>query len=70
VQNAALEQKFKETQAYPYSLQELGKHAWDAAGKSAVTWHDFERATGSAIAALDESYNGAWRPPAQIERHR
>ena len=44
------------TQGYPYFLQEWGKHAWDAASSSPIQLHDVERATISAIAALDESF--------------
>ncbi len=41
---------------YPYFLQEWGKHAWDRAGGSPITIADVESASGTAIAALDESF--------------
>ncbi len=44
------------TKGYPYFLQEWGKHAWDAALRSPITRADVERASGNAIAALDESF--------------
>jgi hypothetical protein len=53
---AALARILKETQCYPYFLQEWGKHAWDVARKSPITVEDVATATVSAIAALDESF--------------
>jgi hypothetical protein len=44
------------TKGYPYFLQEWGKHAWDAARASPINASDVERASQSAIAALDESF--------------
>jgi len=52
----ALERIIQETRGYPYFLQEWGKHAWDTASESPITLQDVERATSSAIAALDESF--------------
>jgi hypothetical protein len=52
----ALERIVRETQGYPYFLQEWGKHAWDTADRSPITTADVELATESAIAALDESF--------------
>lgn len=46
----------EQTRGYPYFLQEWGKHAWDVAEQSPITKLDVERATGEAIAALDESF--------------
>ena len=46
----------RETQGYPYFLQEWGKHAWDVASQSPITERDVERAAGNAVAALDESF--------------
>jgi len=43
-------------QGYPYFLQEWGKHAWDAATHTPITLQDVERASASAVAALDESF--------------
>jgi len=44
------------THGYPYFIQEWGKRAWDAATASPITHQDLERASASAIAALDESF--------------
>lgn len=46
----------RETQGYPYFLQEWGKHSWDVAAESLITQEDVLRASGTAIAALDESF--------------
>ena len=56
VEEDALDRIIQETRGYPYFLQEWGKHAWDAADASPITLQDVERATASAIAALDESF--------------
>ena len=56
VNEDALERIVVQTQGYPYFLQEWGKQAWDTAAKSPITLRDVERATASAIAALDESF--------------
>jgi len=52
----ALEEIVRETQGYPYFLQEWGKHAWDTAATSPITLDDVHSASVSAIAALDESF--------------
>lgn len=52
----ALDKIIHETRGYPYFLQEWGKHAWDVADASPITLSDVERATTTAIAALDESF--------------
>lgn len=44
------------TKGYPYFLQEWGKHAWDRATGSPITFRDVESASTNAIAALDESF--------------
>ena len=44
------------TQGYPYFLQEWGKHAWDHATSSPIRREDVVAASGTAIAALDESF--------------
>ncbi|MDQ2844249.1 MAG: ATP-binding protein [Acidobacteriota bacterium] len=44
------------TRGYPYFLQEWGKHAWDVADRSPITFSDVSVACGEAIAALDESF--------------
>lgn len=56
VEEDALGRIVQETRGYPYFLQEWGKHTWNAADASPITLADVERATSSAIAALDESF--------------
>ena len=55
-EEAALAHILKETQGYPYFLQEWGKHAWDTADNSPITADDVKKASTSAVAALDESF--------------
>lgn len=52
----ALEHIVRETQGYPYFLQEWGKHAWEVASRSPILMEDILRASQSSIAALDESF--------------
>ena len=52
----ALDRIVSETRAYPYFLQEWGKHTWDAAVDSPISVDDVEAASVVAIAALDESF--------------
>ena len=52
----ALQRIIDVTRGYPYFLQEWGKHAWEAADASPVALDDVERASETAIAALDESF--------------
>jgi len=52
----ALELIVRETQRYPYFLQEWGKHSWDVAAESPITIRDVEVASKSAVAALDQSF--------------
>ena len=52
----ALDEILKQTQAYPYFLQEWGKHCWQAATASPITMKDVELATELAIADLDASF--------------
>jgi hypothetical protein len=56
IDDDALDRIVKETQGYPYFVQEWGKHSWDAAGASPITKNDVVEASASAIAALDESF--------------
>ena len=44
------------TRSYPYFLQEWGKHAWDVAEQSPITFTDVATASVAAVAALDESF--------------
>jgi hypothetical protein len=48
----ALECIVSETRAYPYFVQECGKHAWDTAHASPITREDVMNASASAVAAL------------------
>jgi hypothetical protein len=52
----ALDLILHETQAYPYFIQEWGKHAWDAATVSPIGRQDVTVASVTALAALDESF--------------
>jgi hypothetical protein len=53
---SALDRIIRETECYPYFLQEWGKHVWDAAAFSPITERDVESASITALAALDESF--------------
>jgi hypothetical protein len=44
------------TAGYAYFLQQWGKHAWDVADASPIELEDVERASVTAVAALDESF--------------
>ena len=44
------------TRGYPYFLQEWGKHAWDVADQSPITFSHVSTGSIEAIAALDESF--------------
>jgi hypothetical protein len=52
----AVDRIVDQTEGYPYFLQEWSKHTWDTAPVSPIGLRDVERATTSAIAALDESF--------------
>lgn len=52
----AVDSILEHTHGYPYFLQEWGKHSWDVAGQSPITFTDVEAASSQAIAALDESF--------------
>lgn len=56
IDESALVRILSETECYPYFLQEWGKHAWDVADASPITALDVERASVTAVAALDESF--------------
>ncbi len=53
---AAVERIIRDTQGYPYFLQEWGQHCWRIAEASPITLRDAREATESAIAALDVSF--------------
>jgi len=52
----ALDQIILQTGGYPYFLQEWGKHSWEAAEASPIRRSDVEKASVTAIAALDASF--------------
>lgn len=54
--DAAVEAIVRETQGYPYFLQEWGKHTWDAADASPIDESDVATARVLAVAALDDSF--------------
>jgi hypothetical protein len=56
IETAAVDAIVRETQGYPYFLQEFGKHAWDLAFCSPITVQDVENATVTAVAELDASF--------------
>jgi hypothetical protein len=56
IEQAAVAQIVRQTQGYPYFLQEWGKHAWDTARMSPITLADVKVGAISAVAALDESF--------------
>ncbi|MBI1192605.1 MAG: AAA family ATPase [Bacteroidetes bacterium] len=56
IEPEALEDLLRQTQGYPYFLQEWGKHTWEVAEKSPITKADTEHATVLALAALDASF--------------
>jgi hypothetical protein len=46
----------RQTQGYPYFLQEWGKHSWNVAASSPIDAEDANRATEDALADLDASF--------------
>ncbi|KAF1048926.1 ATP-binding protein [Xylophilus sp.] len=53
---AALAEILRQTQGYPYFLQEWGKHSWTCAPQSPVRLDDVQAATEQAIIELDNSF--------------
>ncbi len=53
---AALDEIVRQTQGYPYFLQEWGKHVWSEAERSPITHANALRATEVALAELDASF--------------
>jgi AAA ATPase domain len=56
IEAAAVDEVLKQTQCYPYFLQEWGKHSWDIADKSPIEKSDSLAATARALAELDASF--------------
>ena len=53
----AISEVLRQTNGYPYFLQEWGKHCWDGADASPIELHDAQRATVEARAELDASFS-------------
>ena len=53
---AALDEILAQTKAYPYFLQEWGKHSWNSAHHSPITLQDAVSSTDLAIAELDSNF--------------
>ena len=58
VNQDALAEIIRATRGYPYFLQEWGKHAWDVADASPITFAHVRIASVEAVAALDEGFFG------------
>ncbi len=54
--NSAIREILRQTQGYPYFLQEWGKHSWNIAAASPITLQDATDATSAALAELDLSF--------------
>lgn len=54
----AITEIIRATRGYPYFLQEWGKHAWDVADASPITFAHVLTASVEAVAALDEGFFG------------
>lgn len=54
----AIAEIIRVTRGYPYFLQEWGKHAWDVADASPITFAHVRIASVEAVAALDEGFFG------------
>lgn len=55
-EEGALREIVRQTQGYPYFLQEWGKHSWTCALQSPITLADVHEATQQALAELDASF--------------
>jgi hypothetical protein len=56
IRHNALDFIVRETQGYPYFIQEWGRHAWESADDCPITLEDITKASATAIAALDASF--------------
>lgn len=52
----AVDRILADTRCYPYFLQEWGQRSWEEAVEAPISTEDVERATTTAVAALDESF--------------
>ena len=55
-ESGAVSEILRQTNGYPYFLQEWGKHSWDVAEASPIILDDALRATNEALAELDASF--------------
>jgi hypothetical protein len=55
-EEAAIQEILRQTQGYPYFLQEWGKHCWDIADRSPIEGKHAILATRDALAELDASF--------------
>ena len=56
IQDEAIAMIYAQTRGYAYFLQEWGKHSWDIASTPLITADDVEKASVTAVAALDDSF--------------
>jgi hypothetical protein len=56
IDEAALNRLVDVTHGYAYFLQQWGFHTWEQAARSPIGIDAVQRASGSAVAALDESF--------------
>ena len=56
IEARALDAIVENTGRYPYFLQVWGKHVWDAAERSPITYSNVESASKQAVTDLDESF--------------
>jgi hypothetical protein len=56
IDEAALNKLVEVTHGYAYFLQQWGFHTWEQAAHSPISIDAVQRASGSAVAALDESF--------------
>jgi hypothetical protein len=54
--DGAIEEILKQTQGYPYFLQEWGKHSWDIAQIPPINFENAQQATTDALSELDKSF--------------
>lgn len=54
--DAAVTEVIRETQGYPYFLQQWGHEAWNIAQRSPITLENIKDATTASIANLDQSF--------------
>ena len=55
-EQAALDEVFRQTQGYPYFVQEWGYQAWNRADSSPITLQTVRGATATVVARLDQNF--------------